>query len=183
MADALVDLIRQSWDSASYLERPVPVERMLALFEAVRWVPSAANVQPWEFFLVQDPGRRRAAAGCLLDGLLRPLASNGLLERAPVVLAVAVDRKRAAARHGELGQRLLAIQDTAAAIICLRLAAAEQGLGSSWLREVDFDRLAVALDLARGLQPVALLCFGYPAKPPSPVAGMPVADSVHLLDA
>ena len=183
MADALVDLIRQTWDSASYLDRPVPVECMLGLFETVRWVPSAANVQPWEFFLVQDPGRRRAAAGCLLDGFLRPFAPDGLLERAPIVLAVAVDRKRAAARHGELGLRLLAIQDTTAAIVCLRLAAAQQGIGSAWMREVDLERLAEALALPRGLQPVALLSFGYPARPPSSVAGMPVADSVHLLGA
>lgn len=176
-----MELIKASWDCASYHDRPVEPERVLDLFEAVRWVPSAANVQPWEFYVVQDPERRQALEGCLLDSFLRPREPDGLLERAPVVVVAAVDRKRAAARHGELGERLLAVQDAAAAITCLRLTAVQAGLGSAWMREVDLPRVAAVLGLPRGVSPVALLTFGIPTQPPAAVPGMATRDCVHLL--
>jgi len=123
---------------------------MLRLLETVRWTASAANVQPWECILVQEPQRRLQLESCLLDPFLRPIAPAGFLERAPIVLVIAVDRKRAAARHAEIGERLLAVQDTAVAIAHLRLAAAEQGLGSTWIREVGLARVAEVLELPRG---------------------------------
>jgi len=98
---------------------------------------------------VQEPHRRLQLESCLLDPFLRPIAPAGLLERAPIVLVIAVDRKRTAARHAEIGERLLAVQDTAVAIAHLRLAA-EQGLGSAWIREVDLARVAEVLELPRG---------------------------------
>jgi len=182
MSEALRELIGRTWDCAASPDRPLPLERMFELCETVRSVPSAANVQPWEFYLVQDADHRRALASCLLDPFLRPQASAGLLESAPVVLVAAVDRKRAGARHGELGERLLAVQDTAAAIVCLRLAAAREGIGSAWPREVDLPRAGSALHLPRGLTVVAVLSFGYPAQFPEAVAGMPVGEWLHVLD-
>jgi nitroreductase len=183
MKDGVTDLAKLAWDCGSYDGRPLPVERMMRLLETVRWTASAANVQPWECILVQEPQRRRQLEGCLLDAFLRPSSSAGLLERAPIVLVVAMDRKRAAARHGEIGERLLAVQDTAVAIAHLRLAAAEEGIGSTWIREVDLARVAEVLELPRGLTAVALLSFGFPASPPSAVQGMPVSDWTRVLGA
>ena len=181
MSGHLLDLVRQAWNCSSYSDRPVPVEKILELLETIRWTASAANVQPWECYLVNDPGLRRALEGCLLDPFLRPVAPSGLLEGAPIVMVAAVDRKRAAARYGELGERLLAVQDTAVAIAHLRLAAAGQGVGSAWLREVDLPGVAAVLQLPRGVSPVALLTFGVPARLPEAVQGMAVSDWVHVL--
>jgi nitroreductase len=183
MIDRVTELVKLAWDCNSYDQRPLAVERMLGLLETVRWTASAANVQPWECTFVQDPQRRQRLESCLLDPFLRPLPAAGRLQRAPVVLVVAVDRKRAAARHGEIGERLLAIQDTAVAIAHLRLAAAGQGIGSAWHREVDLPRVAEVLELPRGWAAVALLSFGFPERPASAVQGMAVSDWTRVLGA
>jgi nitroreductase len=179
----ITDLVKMAWDCDTYDDRPLPVGRMLELLETVRWTASAANVQPWECILVQEPQRRRQLESCLLDPFLRPAAPSGRLERAPVILVVAVDRKRASARHGEIGERLLAVQDTAVAIAHLRLAAAEQGIGSAWIREVELARAAEVLELPRGWAAVALLSFGFSRRLPSAAQGMAVSDWTLVLGA
>lgn len=183
MIDRVTELVKLAWDCNSYDKRPLGVERMLGLLETVRWTASAANVQPWECIFVQDPQRKQQLEGCLLDPFLRALPAAGRLERAPLLLVVAVDRKRASARHGEIGERLLAIQDTAVAIAHLRLAAVEQGIGSTWFREVDLVRVVEVLELPRGWAAVALLSFGFPERPASAVQGMAVSDWTRVLGA
>jgi nitroreductase len=183
MSNNLTELIRRSWDCSSYEDRLLATEVMLELLESVRWTQSAANVQPWEFYLIHESEKRHDLETCLLDPFLRPLAPRGILEQAGIVVVVAVDRKRAAARHGQLGEGLLAIQDTAVSISHLRLAAAEKGIASVWLREVDLPRVAEIIQLSARLVPVALLTFGYPAEPPKAVQGMAVRDWTHLVGA
>ena len=181
MSNILNELIRRSWDCSSYEERPLPAEVMLEMLKVVRWSQSAANVQPWEFYLIHENEKRIELESCILDPFLRPTVPSGQLEQAGVAVVVAVDRKRAAARHGEVGERLLAIQDTAVAISHLRLAAAEKGIASVWIREVDLTRVAEVLSLSAALVPVALLTFGYPAEPPKAVEGMAVRDWTHVV--
>jgi nitroreductase len=183
MSNILRELIRRSWDCSSYEDRPLTTEVILELLEAVRWTQSAANVQPWEFFLIQEPEKRLELESCILDPFLRPAVPNGQLEQAGVVAIAAIDRKRAAARHGEVGERLLAIQDTAVAISHLRLVAAQRGISSVWIREVDLLRVAEVLSLPAGLVPVALLTFGYPAETPKAVQGMAVREWTHVIGA
>jgi nitroreductase len=181
MSNMLRGLITQSWDCSSYEDRPLEAEVMLDLLEAVRWTPSAANVQPWEFYLIRESEKRLDLESCILDPFLRPTVPTGLLQQAGIVAVAAIDRKRAAARHGQVGERLLAIQDTAVAISHLRLAAAEKGIASVWIREVDLARVAEVLQLPAGLKPVALLTFGHPAEPPRAVQGMAVREWTHVV--
>src|SRR5690625_2441647 len=41
------------WSPRSFLTKPVEREKLNAIFEAARWAPSAANLQPWRFVVVE----------------------------------------------------------------------------------------------------------------------------------
>ena len=45
-----------------YQDRPVENEKINVLLRAAMQAPSAANQQPWEFFVVTDPGKLRELA-------------------------------------------------------------------------------------------------------------------------
>ena len=45
------ELIRDRWSPRSFLDRPVPKEVLVSLFEAARWAPSCNNSQPWRFII------------------------------------------------------------------------------------------------------------------------------------
>ena len=47
----------------AYLPDPVPEEKLARVLEAGRLAPSAANVQPWHFVVVEDVEKRNRLAG------------------------------------------------------------------------------------------------------------------------
>lgn len=78
---------------------------------------------------------------------------------------MALDVKRAKSRFGDIGERLYALQDTAIAVHNLRLMAAEMSIRTSWIREVDFERVSHVLGLPKVIKPVALLTMGHSDQP------------------
>lgn len=178
----LVELITKTRDCESFEERAVDPELLDALWEAVRLTSSAANTQPWEIYLVRDGRTREKLDGCVLEAMLRSGAGGNPVSRAPLSVVVAFDRKRAAARFGQVGEALFAVQDTSAAVTHLRLAAAGQGLGTRWIREVDLEQVAAALGCPPGIRPVALLTLGYPREAGQEPPLLAVADWLHTLE-
>ncbi|TRZ37901.1 nitroreductase family protein [Niallia circulans] len=41
------------WSPRSFLEKAIPEDVLLSIFEAARWAPSASNVQPWRFIIAR----------------------------------------------------------------------------------------------------------------------------------
>jgi len=50
---AIHDLLKSRWSPRAYEDRPIEDEKLVSLFEAARWSPSAGNVQPWSFIVVK----------------------------------------------------------------------------------------------------------------------------------
>jgi len=50
---ALIDLIRKRASIRKYSSKPVERETVLKCIEAARLAPSACNVQPWKFIVIQ----------------------------------------------------------------------------------------------------------------------------------
>jgi nitroreductase len=177
----VVELVRRSGEMPRFEPKAVGVELLKGPLEALRWTPSMAGSQPWEVYLVEKREARLALEGCLLDPLMRDPEPKAMLADAPLVLLFALDRKRARARFGGLGDSFLAVQDLAAAVSNFRLACAEAGLASSPLREVDFERAGRVLGLGASLRPVALLTAGLRAAGAEQSAPLPVEDWLHAI--
>ena len=132
---------------------PETVERILET--AIR-APSAGNRQPWHFYVVRDVKMRQklvAAAG-----------GQSFLAQAPVAIIVCADAEQSAGRYGQRGRELYCLQDTAAAVEHILLAAVALDLGSCWVGAFNEDMATQALDLPRNHRPVAILPIGKPAR-------------------
>ena len=177
----ILDVIRATWDVAAFRDEPVDEATLRDVLETLRWTPSAANTQPWEVYVVQDPERKRALDRCLLDAMMTAATGGTDVSEAPAALVLALDVKRAGARYGEIGRSLLGVQDAAVALAHLRLAAAERGLRTRWIREVELNDAARALGMPRSHRAVALIVLGWGDPPDGGAPVMPVDDWLHLL--
>lgn len=126
-----------------------------ALLEAGVAAPTAGNIQPWRFTVV----RSLAARERLAEALRQRWATA-----APVVIVMAVDPRPCAARYGDRGEFLYAIQDTAAAVENILLTAVDRGLASCWIGAFDEKAVRESLGMPEPLTPVAILPVGYSAE-------------------
>jgi nitroreductase len=107
-----------------YLRDPIPQETLEELLSAAISAPSAGNAQPWRFIVVRDQG--------LKGKLVEAAYGQEFLAEAPVVVVVCADLERARRAYKERGEKLYCLQDTAAAVENLLLAATAKGLGTCW---------------------------------------------------
>jgi nitroreductase len=150
----LMELIRKRCSVRSYSSRAVEREKMDYLLEAARLAPSACNLQPWRFIVVESPEGREKIRACY---------ERDWFGTAPLYIIVCCDHRHSWKRpfdgkdHADI--------DAAIATEHLCLAAAEQGLGTCWVCHFDTQRCARSFHLPEGIEPVAIIPAGYPAEP------------------
>lgn len=156
-----------------YEERDVPNDIIGIILEAATFAPSAGNLQPWEFVVVKERKKREA--------LYKASYYQEHVRDAPVVIVVCADLDKASSRYGFRGKNLYCIQDTAAAIQNILLAAHDIGLGTCWVGAFDEEDVKLTLGLPDNLRPVALITIGYPKEIPKMPKRIPVS-SISWLD-
>jgi len=158
--DAFLRLVEDRRSIRKFTKDDVGAADVARILEAVRLCPTAGNQQAYEVVVVRDAKRRAALAAAAFG--------QAWVEQAPVVLAFVALPSVSAARYGERGSGLYAVQDATIAAAYAMLAATTLGLGSVWVGAFDTDAVARALDCAAGEVPVALLPVGRPAESPGP---------------
>jgi nitroreductase len=180
---AIVDQLKRIGCISEFDDREVDGSVLDAIAKAASWAPSAANAQPWEIVAVCDDERKVALVRTLLDSHLRPRLGGDerrdWLAQSPVVLVVCLDRLRAKARYGEIGENLFGIQDTGAAIQNMRLVALELGLKSCLIREFDHRQLAQLLGLPEHVEPFIMIALGYSQAEAARRPLLPLEDYFH----
>lgn len=141
------------------------------MIEAMVRAPSAGNKQPWRFLIIHSQDLR--------SDLSKAAFGQDFLAQAPVVIVICADVERSAARYGERGRSLYALQDTAAATENLLIAATALGYGSCWVGAFDEDAVRSVLDLPLRLRPVAMVPVGKPAERNEPTERRPKRDVVE----
>lgn len=138
--------------------KPVPVSAELIhqLLEAACMAPSAGNLQSWFFYVIENSGLKRE--------LSQVTVSGKIIENAPVTILVCALPEQAASRYGERGAWLYCLQDTAAAVQNMLLAATALGLATCWIGAFSEEEVAAALDLPVEQRPVAMVTVGYGAE-------------------
>ena len=152
-------------------DKDVLEETVETLVDAARWAPSAGNIQPWEFIIVRKPEIKKRLAQAAYN--------QSFLEEAPVVIVVCADENRSSEGYGQRGRTLYCLQDTAAAIQNIHLAAHSVGLGTCWVGAFKEEEAGEVLKIPQGIRPVALIPVGYPSKFPSPRRKRPVDKITH----
>lgn len=137
-------------DVRDYADRLVDPELVRLILEAGRIAGSAANRQPWDFFVVESEAARAKVAECVYE------PSN--VRGAPLVVVIAIHgRRQAGFDTGRVAQNMM-------------LAAWSRGIGSCPNGMHDREQLKAFLSLEQDQEPTIVLTFGHPARPRKPEA-------------
>jgi len=167
----VLEAIRGRRSIRAFKSKKVTQETVEKLLDAARCAPSAGNIQPWEFIVVRKPEIKRALAEAALD--------QTFIEEAPIVIVVCANENRSSQGYGIRGKTLYCIQDTAAAIQNIHLAAYSLGLGTCWIGAFREEEVGEILKIPQGIRPVAIIPVGYPAETPPPRNRRPMSQIVH----
>lgn len=137
----------------NYDKKDVPNELIAQIITAGTYAPSAGNVQPWEFVIIQDKKTKKELATAALR--------QEHIEEAPVVIVVLANKEKSRMRYGERGENLYCIQDTAVCIQNMLLACTALGLGTCWTGAFEEEEVKQLLCLPDKLRPVAILPIGF----------------------
>ncbi len=165
------DAIRNRRSIRAYTGENVSEEEIDRLIDAARWAPSAGNIQPWEFIVVRDKETKRRLSIAAQD--------QTFIEEAPVVIIVCANQMRSARGYGSRGTALYCLQDTAAAVQNLLLAAYALGLGTCWIGAFREEEVKKVLNVVGGVRPVAIITVGHAAEEPEARWRRPKIEVVH----
>jgi len=155
----------------AFTSEEVSEEEVKRLIDAARWAPSAGNIQPWDFIIVRDAKIKRRLVIAALD--------QTFIEEAPVVIVVCADESQSSMGYGSRGLTLYCLQDTAAAIQNMLLAAYALGLGTCWIGAFHEEEARQALKIPLGVRPVAIIPVGHPAEKPNAPPKKSIREIVH----
>jgi len=167
----VLSAIRERRSIRSFLDKEVTESEIRKIIECGTLAPSAGNLQPWEFVVVRDKRRKGALAQAAYD--------QDFIAEAPVVIVVLANRARSARVYGRRGSELYAIQDTAAAIQNMLLAAREMGYGACWVGAFDEDAVAEIVKAEPETKPVAIIPVGYARHLPAARPRRKITEVVH----
>jgi nitroreductase len=167
----ILEVINRRRSVRAFKKEDVPPEIVEKLIGAARMAPSAGNIQPWEFIVVRRREMKRRLVGAALG--------QTFIEDAPVVIVVCADESRCSQGYGMRGKTLYCIQDTAAAVQNILLAAYSFELGACWVGAFREEEVRKALKTPFGIRPVAIVPVGYPAESPPARSRRPISQIVH----
>ncbi len=140
----------------TYDRKDVPTDLIEKILEYGTMAPSTGNTQPWEFIVVKD----REIKNKLFDASLK----QEHVRDAPVLIIVCADIEKAKQRYKERGEKLYSIQNTAACIQNILLAAHDLGLGTCWVGAFEEKEVSTILEIPKRLRPVAIITLGFPLE-------------------
>jgi nitroreductase len=171
---SLLSLMRERKSIRSFdPRREIAPSDVNLILEAARLAPSAGNLQTWYFFLIRDCEKKRM----IVDAAY----GQSFIAQAPLVVVVAIDKNRAK-EYGDRGLHLYGIQDTAAAIEHILLAARALGIGSCWIGAYSEEKLEQVLHINRKqYRTVAIIPLGYSEEYPRNRGRITISDIITEL--
>jgi nitroreductase len=161
---ALQKVLRGRRSIRRYLPTPVEPEKLRACLEAARIAPSAHNIQPWRFIVVDAPALKDRLASAAFSGVY---SSSKFAARAPILLVLLAKPDLVAHR---LAGRLHAVPyyflDLGIAGEHVVLQAEELGLATCWMGWFDRRRVRKVLGISRKFKVAAMMPLGYAEKRP-----------------
>jgi len=155
----------------AFTNEEVSEEEVQKLIDAARRAPSAGDIQSWEFVIVRDAKIKHKLSAAALN--------QTFIKEAPVVIVVCADEARSSWGYGSRGASLYCLQDTAAAIQNMLLAACALGLGTCWVGAFHEDEVAKVVNVPIGVRPVAIIPVGHPAEKPRARLKRSINEIVH----
>lgn len=165
---------------------PVPAPVIERILTTATYAPSAHNLQPWRFVVVERNGippseAKQRLAHALTSSMRADMLSEGAsesdiekrvanslrrIEEAPVIILLC--RDVTAVREHKPEDMVMSIQSVANAATYLLLAAHAEGLGGNWICWPLYaqEETRKALELPETWEPQAMVFIGWPDETP-----------------
>ena len=167
MTSSVFEVIKVRRSIRKYQDKPVEREKILKCLEAARLAPSAENVQPWRFIVLDDPHLKDRFSKEVFTGVYSPMK---FVRKAPVIIVILAKLDILANRIGKQIQGIhYYFIDIGIAGEHLILQAHELGLGTCWIGWFNPRRVRKFLKIPRNYKIVSLISVGYPAEEKSEV--------------
>ena len=154
------ELIRSRRSIRKYQNKSVEREKVLQCIEAARLAPSAENVQPWRFIILDDPGLIKQLSNHAFSGIYSP---TRFAAKAPVIIVILAKLDILANRIAKQIQDIhFYLIDIGIAGEHLVLQAQELGLGTCWIGWFNPRKIRKFLKIPRTHKIVSLISMGYP---------------------
>lgn len=156
-----------------FAPRPVEMDKILQILSAAHLAPSSGNLQNWTFTIITDTQKIRDLYHHTLD-------QEAFLSAMAAVI-VCGDADHAHKMYGMRGKRLYTVQNCAAAIQNMLLAAHALGIGAVWVGAFDEDKVAAMFNIPNEAhRPQAIILLGYADQEVEPKDSKPLADVVFF---
>ena len=143
----------------SFAQVPVDGEVLRALVDAARLAPSAHNLQPLEFVVVTEPTLRNEIFECLKwAGYTSPKGTPDDQHRPMAYVAVCARQQYLSPVGSDY--------DLGAAVAALCILAVDQGLGSCWIKTINYPKATELLGLPKEVKLDSIVALGAPAEEP-----------------
>lgn len=159
-----LELVNSRASVRTFLQTPVERELLMQCVEAARLAPSANNVQPWRYLIIDDPQVKERLARDAFSGIYQ---ATKWATRAPVLVVLFARLDMMAHRLGKqitgIPYYLLDIGISGEHFV---LQAQALGLGTCWIGWFSAKGVKKALDVPGAYRPVSIIAVGYPAHAP-----------------
>lgn len=126
--------------------KPVERQKIELMLKAAMAAPSACNLQPWAFIVVDEPE---------MLACVKTSAEQGKYNAPLAIVVCGINRHIPWSGDAWM-------QDCGAAVQNMLLTATEMGLGSVWIGGFDSESLRATLDIPDDVHPMCIVEFGYP---------------------
>lgn len=151
-------LVSKRESCRDFLTVPVEQEKLIKIIETVRLAPSACNTQPWSFIVINKPEVSKKIGACLQDG-----AKNQIVIDSPAFIIVIEEKANIKAAVGSVLISQCALVDIGIATAYICLAAADLGLSTCILGNVNEAKLKKLLSINQTKRIRLVVCVGYAA--------------------
>ena len=156
----MIDAIEERFSIRRFESRPVEREKLIKCVEAARLAPSAENVQPWRFIIIDDDDIKEAFGREVFSGIYR--ATRWAI-KAPVIVVLLADLNFIAHRMAKLFTGIpYYLLDIGIAGEHFVLQAQDLGLGTCWIGWFDVKKAHRFFKLPKKIRVCELMAVGYP---------------------
>ena len=156
----------------NFNDLPVEWEKVGNMLRAAQLAPTSGNIQDWKVVVVTDKTKRAAIANAALK--------QHWIAKAPVIIIVYAEPSQNQRMYGLRGEKLYTIQNSAAVVQNIMLAAIDQGLASCWVGAFDETMVNSVLGAPDSVRPQAIIPVGYSDEKPNMPKRHRLVDMVYI---
>jgi nitroreductase len=155
------DCIEKRRSIRQFKDTPIEWEKIGNILRAAQLAPTAGNIQDFKLVVVSDKNKISALANAAMK--------QYWITQAPILIVIYSEPDIIKKYYGLRGEKLYTVQNSAAAMENMLLAATAQGLASCWVGAFDEAVVNNILGAPDSVRPQAIIVIGYSdSQPPVP---------------